>query len=331
MQTLSNISKYIFLVFLSCSVLVVWDGIRSNTDGYNISTTEPEPTPEVVPPAVVKAPKETQTKAVQAVSAKHDDTIWSNISGDFTIDHKAKSPRVQKEIHILLSNKHHLNKILTDAAPYIYYIYQQTQNRGLPAELALIPFIESEFNPNDHSYSGALGLWQLMPQTARELGIRVHDGYDGRRNVINSTKAALAYFNDLGKMFHGDWYLALAAYNCGQGKVLSATRRMHTKDYWSLRLPQETKIYVPKLLAIAEIIKHHDKYGVELPHVNNAPYFKQVDTNKSVSLTKFAKNSGVSIKALHKLNPDLKRVGVVVRQKNGEHTLLVPVAKSVIV
>lgn len=333
MQTITSISKYIFLAFLSCSFLVAWDGIHNNAaiDNVGVSaiTNEPESAPEVAPPI---AAKETTTKAVQAVAARQSNTtIWSNITSDFSIDHKAQSPRVQKEIHRLLSNKQHLNKILTDAGPYIYYIYQQTQARGLPAELALIPFIESEFNPNDHSYTGALGLWQLMPQTARELGVRVHSSYDGRRNIITSTKAALAYFNDLGKNFNGNWYLAIAAYNCGQGKVEWATRRMHSKDYWHLPLPQETKYYVPRLLAVAEIIKHHDKYGVKLPQISNQPYFKQVDANKSVSLTRFAMKSGVNIKTLQKLNPDLKHVGVVVAQKNGEHTVLVPVTKSVIV
>src|SRR5262249_6307926 len=148
-----------------------------------------------------------------------------------------------------------------------------TRARDLPAELALIPVIESEYNPNDRSNKGATGLWQLMRQTAHELGVVVQGGYDGRRNVLASTKAALAYFKDLGDLFNGNWYLAIAAYNCGQGRVQSAIRRTGSESFWNLPLPRDTKYYVPRLLAVAEIVKHPAKYGITLPQVQNKPYF----------------------------------------------------------
>src|SRR5262249_50075837 len=149
----------------------------------------------------------------------------------------------------ILADQEHFYKILKSAVPYIYYIHKQTQASGLPAELALIPFIESEFNPNDLSNKGALGLWQLMSGTARDLGVKIRSGYDGRRNVITSTNAALAYFKDLGKLFKGNWYLAIAAYNCGEGRVQSSIKRTGHRNFWELPLPQETKYYVPRLLA----------------------------------------------------------------------------------
>lgn len=251
------------------------------------------------------------------------ETIWSSISTRLSLDHRLQSERVQAEIHKLLANKKKLYEILKSSAPYIYYIHQKTQARHLPSELALIPAIESEFNPNDRSKTGATGLWQLMPVTAMELGVKVKANYDGRRNIIFSTDAALAYFKDLRNSFHGNWDLAISAYNCGQGKVKSATRRAGSSNFWKLKLPAETKVYLPKLLAIAEIIQHPKKYGIKLPPVSNRPYFIQLELSKPVSLAKIAKVTGTNIKTLHVLNPDYRHEQPQ-PNKHGTYTLLVP-------
>src|SRR5262249_6023944 len=134
-----------------------------------------------------------------------------------------------------------------------------------------------------------------------------------------------AYLKDLGEYFDGDWYLALAAYNCGQGKVKSALRRAGSQSFWNLHLPHETKVYVPKLLAVSAIVKDPKKYGVHLPPVTNKPYFAELEVKKSVSLNQVAKSSGISIETLHKLNPDYKKQGKVV--KEGANRLLVPISK----
>jgi membrane-bound lytic murein transglycosylase D len=152
-------------------------------------------------------------------TTKTVDSFWGNLSSELQLDHKTESKAVQNEIRKLLADQDKLYSILKAAGPYIYFIDQQRKARGLPAELALIPVIESEFNPNDHSSKGATGLWQLMPRTATDLGIKVRSNYDGRRNVLNSTNAALAYFNDLGNTFKGNWLLAIAAYNCGEVRI----------------------------------------------------------------------------------------------------------------
>lgn len=251
-------------------------------------------------------------------------SIWSSISARLALDHKAQSARVRAEIHKLLADKRKLYAILKSAAPYIYFIHQKTQARKLPSELALIPAIESEFNPNDRSKRGATGLWQLMPVTARELGVKVRPNYDGRRNIVSSTEAALAYFSDLKNSFHGNWDLAISAYNCGEGKVKSATRRAGSTNFWNLRLPAETKVYLPKLFAIAEIIQHPDRYGVKLPLVGNRPYFIQLELNKSVNLAKIAKTIGTDIHTLHALNPDYHQEQAQ-PNKHGSYTLLVPI------
>ena len=131
--------------------------------------------------------------------------VWLEIRHEFALDHQVHSERVHTEIQKWLADPERLNHVLEAATPYIYFIYQQTQAKGLPAELALIPVVESEFNPNDRSRKGAVGLWQLMPQTARELGVNM-SGHDGRRNVTISTQAALTYLKDLGELFNGNWF-----------------------------------------------------------------------------------------------------------------------------
>lgn len=252
------------------------------------------------------------------------ESIWSNIGSKLVLDHKVQSARVQKEIRNILADKKKLYEILESAAPYIYFIHQKTLARKLPSEIALIPAIESEFNPNDRSNRGAAGLWQLMPVTARELGVKVKSNYDERRNVVSSTEAALAYFSDLKNDFHGNWDLAISAYNCGQGTVKHATRRAGSTNFWNLKLPAETKVYLPKLLAIAEIIKHPEKYGVKLPPVSNRPYFIQLVMNKPVVLSTIAKTTGTDIDTLHVLNPDYRGERSQ-PNKHGAYTLLVPV------
>lgn len=273
----------------------------------------------------------TQTVATKSATpatstAAASDLIWVRIGDHLQMNHYADNPRVQKEIHRILGDKKSFQTILQRSAPYIYYIYKQTQARHLPAELALIPIIESEYNPNDHNSIGAMGLWQLMPATAKILGVKIGNGYDGRRNVIISTKAALAFYTDLGKFFNGNWILAIAAYNCGQGGVDAAIKRAGgSRDFFKLSVPQETRYYVPRLLAIATIIKHAHRYGIVLPNIKDAPYFTEVKMAKSESLSTYAKNSGVDLDVLKKLNPDYGNGKIVTVSK----TLLVPVSSTV--
>ncbi|SRR5579883_1972883 len=309
MQLILSRSKFLILAVLSCILLIIWNSssINNNLD--------------VVRFVPIDIDENSSSNSASS-------TVWDSLRSEFKLDHNVQSSRVQAEIRNLLSDPDKLSQILRAAGPYIYFIHKQTQARGLPAELALIPFVESEFNPNDHSTKGATGLWQLMRGTAHELGIKVKAGYDGRRNVIDSTKAALAYFKDLGNEFKGNWYLAIAAYDCGQAKVESVKRRTGSDNYWNLPLPKETKYYVPRLLAVAEIVQHPQKYGVQLPPISNEPYFTEVKVTKSVSLPTVAKSSGISLATLTTLNPDYNHGPIA---KNGAYSLLIPVEKETIV
>lgn len=302
MQLIISFSKFLLLVILTCSLLVTWN--------YNI-------------PDFVRFSAINNTERNVNVLPAESKSIWHSMRHEFTLDHQVQSARVQHEIRRLLADQKRLYNILKAAGPYIYFILNQTKSRGLPAELALIPVIESEFNPYDRSTKGATGLWQLMPQTAHDLGVKVHSGYDGRRNVVDSTKAALAYFNDLGTNFNGNWLLAIAAYNCGQYRVESAERRSGSHSFWNLRLPTETKYYVPRLLAVAAIVQNPEKYGISLPPINDEPYFAEVKVDKPVNLDQVAKSSGINPKTLDTLNPDYHRTSMV-KKKDG-YSLLVPV------
>ncbi len=284
MSFVSSLSKRILFIVLSCSLLLISDFI--NTDLTGVSLLNP----------------------VTYDATGTARSVWTSMGREFALDHEVDSVAVRAQIKMWLADKERLNHILESAAPYIYFIYQETQDQGLPAEIALIPVIESEFNPYDRSNRGATGLWQLMPQTAHELGVNVRSGYDGRRNVVSSTRAALFYFKDLGEMFRGNWLLAIAAYNCGQIKVAHATKRAGSDNFWNLHLPKETELYVPRLLAVAEIIKNPKKYGVVLPTVDNKPYFKEVTIDKTTNLNQLAETSGSDLKTVKKLNPDYKQV-----------------------
>jgi membrane-bound lytic murein transglycosylase D len=310
MQSIFNLSKYLVIVaVLTLALLTTW----YNDEAEVISLVQP-------------SSYSYSSESASTGKGNSGDSIWRIMSREFELDTKAQSAQVQAEIRKLLAEPGRLYSILKSALPYIYFIHEQTKARGLPAEIALIPVIESEFNPYDHSKKGATGLWQLMKVTAHELGVNVSSGYDGRRNVVASTKAALAYFNDLGKFFNGNWYLAIAAYNCGQFRVKSAIRHAGTNSFWSLSLPQETKFYVPRLLAVAAIVKNPEKYGVQLPHVDNQPYFKEVPVTKPVNLNKVAKTAGVNVDTLNKLNPDFTRGSY---PKKEVASLLVPADKAV--
>jgi membrane-bound lytic murein transglycosylase D len=299
MQLLIKQSKILIFTVLCCSLLFILSGnnLQHPEKHFNV---------------------------VKVITAN---SVWNNMSHEFKLNHKTESSQVQAEIRKLLADQNKFYSILKAAGPYIYFIYQQTKALGLPAEIALIPIIESEFNPNDHSNKGATGLWQLMPATAQELGVKVKSSYDGRRSVTASTKAALAYFNDLGNTFNGNWYLAIAAYNCGQMRIASAERRSGSHSFWNLPLPRETKYYVPKLLAVAAIIENPKKYGVRLPETINKPYFAELKVKKSVDLQQIAKKSGIEIKTLHTLNPDYNH-GPALPNKKGSYTLLVPANKA---
>ncbi len=253
--------------------------------------------------------------------------IWKQIAKDFTLSEYEDTPEVQKQIRWYQNHSKSLTQIAERAAPYLYYIHQQVREKGLPGELVLLPIIESAYNPFAYS-QGASGLWQLMPQTGSRLGIKQSAAFDGRRDVVSSTQAALSYLGYLDNIFDDNWLLAIAAYNSGPGTVLNADKANKgahgDTEFWSLRLPATTKQYVPRLLAIAAIISNPEKYGIQLPNVPNEPYFAKVDITDPIALSKVAKLSEVPANDIYNLNAGYNQKQVAT---NAPKHLLIPVEK----
>ncbi len=228
-------------------------------------------------------------------STTKKENFWQALSQDFSLSQNQTNPYIQKQIHWYQRHPHHLERILKKASPIIQYVYQQTSREHLPAELVLIPIIESQYNPTIAAKSGATGLWQMMPGTAAKFGLRVDHHHDGRRDVTASTKAALRYLCYLYRYFHNDWLLALAAYEAGEGRIQAITRHGH--DYWQLPV---TKNYVPRLLAIAEIIKEPYRYHISLPRIADRQVASQTwDEARDLTMTNLKRGMNANSRKNH--------------------------------
>lgn len=256
------------------------------------------------------------------------DSLWEYIADNFQLDHQVHRSEVKQQIHFFQTHQTFLKQVAKQAQPYMYYITQMVEKYNLPGELVLLPVIESAYDPFAHSWVGAAGLWQFMPATASDAGVKQNWWYDGRRDIIISTEAALKYLTYLNRLFNDNWQLAVASYNCGEGSVRRAIKynndRKLKTDFWSLKLPYETRSYVPRLLALAEIIKNPEKYRIKLDHFPIKPYFTEVDIGFQVNLAKVAKMADMSLTDLYLLNPGYNRWST---DPDGPHKLLLPIAK----
>lgn len=202
-----------------------------------------------------------------------------------------------------------VSKILNRATPFVGHIVESLDKRYLPVELALLPAIESGYQPDVHSAEKAAGIWQIVPLTARDIGIAHNQWFDGRADIVKSTDAAIDYLSYLNAEFHGDWLLTLAAYNAGPGRVRSAIRRNETQgqpvDFWSLKLPRETREYVPKFLALVAMLRQDSLPGLEIPVLDRGNAFEVLDFGHQTSLDKVAVASGVPELSLRNINAGL--------------------------
>ncbi len=254
---------------------------------------------------------------------------WDVTRSKLQLTKEFKHPRVSKEVKSYNSYPLHMTKVSSQAAPFYHYVLQEVLKRSFPSEVALLPVIESMYNPNAYSQGKAAGVWQFIPSTAKYLGIDKNDWYDGRRDIIVSTKTALDYLERYNKRFDGDWLLTFAAYNAGGGTVSKAMRKNRERglatDYWSLKLPKETTHYVPRILAIAAIVKDPKKYNINIPSIDNTPYFKVIDVKSQIDLAKVAKLSRIKLKKIQLLNSGFNRN---ITSPTGPHRLLIPVKKA---
>ncbi len=254
--------------------------------------------------------------------------LWSRIRDGFALpDHD--HPRIEADLKWYARHPHYLDRVAERATPYLHLIVEQVETRGMPMEIVLLPVVESAFQPFAYSHGRAAGLWQFVPGTGRRFGLRQTWWYDGRRDVAESTRAALDYLSYLHRHFDGDWLLALAAYNSGEGTVQAAMRRNRAKgkptDFWSLDLPDETRGYVPRLLAISSIVDNPAAHGAQLISVPDEPFLTSVDVDGQIDLDLAAELAGVSLEDIYRYNPGFNRWAT---DPDGPHKLLIPLERE---
>ncbi len=261
----------------------------------------------------------------EAAAPVHRD-LWDRIRAGFSFP-ALDNQYVQHYERWYQSRSEYLHRVVERARRYLFYIVEEVETRNMPMEIALLPGIESAFKPNAYSRAHAAGLWQFIPSTGRHYGLKQNWWYDGRRDVVRATQAALDYLQKLHKEFNGDWFLALAAYNAGENRVHRAIaynrKRGRDTSYPNLRLKAETRRYVPKLIALKNIILDPARYGLRLDPIVNKKYFAEVDTKSQVDLSVVSELAGIPNSELRNLNPAFRRWAT---DPDGPHRLLVPVA-----
>jgi membrane-bound lytic murein transglycosylase D len=264
---------------------------------------------------------------------KHDfaqdvDNLWQRIGMGLKLAIPGQ-PEIEREVEWYRDNQEFIDRTVERARPYLHYIVEEIDRRKMPLELALLPVVESAYRPTAYSRHKAAGVWQFIPATGRRFGLKQNNWYDGRRDVLASTQAALDYLQQLHDEMDGDWLNAIAAYNCGERNVLRAIeqnrRAGKPTDFWSLKLPKETKGYVPRLLAVSTIVKSPTRFNVILNKIPNRPFLATVDADRQVDLGKVAAHAGVSLDELRALNPGyLRRM----TDPKGPHLIALPIDKA---
>ena len=241
--------------------------------------------------------------------------IWQHIAKYLTLTEFYQHPNVKEQKQKFISNEEYLTVVSRRAEPFIHFILEELKQRQMPAELVALPIVESSYSPIARSHANAAGLWQFMSYTATEYGLERSISYDARYDVHASTHAALDYLSYLHQKFDGDWLLAMAAYNAGPQRVKRAQRRSKGENksygesiFWQLKLPLETRRYVPKILALSAIIKDKNLSNNMLYPVSDEPYLASLEITKRITLSALANDTGVDTKELLKLNPALRTV-----------------------
>lgn len=250
--------------------------------------------------------------------------LWQRVLADFKLD-DIDNPRIEAQLKWYDRHQKYMDRVNNRAIRYLHFITEQIEARDIPGELALLPIVESAFDPFAYSHGRASGVWQFIPGTGKMYGMKQDWWIDGRRDIRLSTIGALKYLTALQREFKGDWMLALAAYNSGAGTVRKAIRKNKRRgkptDYWSLSLPKETRAYVPKLLALAKLLKYPEKYQLKFKPLANKPYFKAVETHGQIDLAAVADLSGTPLDEVYKLNAGYNRWAT---HPKGPHQVLVP-------
>lgn len=243
----------------------------------------------------------------------------------------ATDPAIQAELEWFASHPEYLDRVFLRSESFLHHIVETLDERGMPLDLALLPVVESAFDPFAYSHGRAAGLWQIIPGTGRRLGLKQNWWFDARRDVLESTRAALDYLERLHEMFDGDWLLAVAGYNSGEGNVARAIRRAEAAgeptDFWGIKryLPAETRTYVPRLLALKQLVAAPSHLGLSLPVLADEAFFEIIETGGQIDMALASELAGLSTEALYWLNPGVNRWAT---DPDGPHRLLIPVDRA---
>jgi len=261
----------------------------------------------------------------RAFASRTHESVWQHLRAGFKLESHTDKKALQSQLAWYAGHSGYIQRVMERSDPFLHYILSEAEKLDLPTELVLLPIVESAFQPFAYSHGRAAGIWQFIPATGRLYGLKQDWWYDGRRDIYTSTQAALKYLTNLNKLFKGDWLLALAAYNSGSGtvqKAIKKNRKRHKPtDFWSLDLPKETRDYVPKLLALKELISHPQKYDVSLRCIPHVPGFKRVDAGSQIDLALAAELAEIDLDTLYSYNPAYNRWAT---PPNGPHQLLLP-------
>ncbi len=275
--------------------------------------------------AAAAAASEPSVPVAGLAPAQYADLFDRMRAGFKLADDPSRTP-IEQQLNWYVNNPDYIERAFGRAELYLYHIVTELESRGMPLELALLPVVESAFEPYAYSVASASGLWQFIPGTGSRFGLKQDWWYDGRRDVVESTRAALDYLRALHDEFGGDWLLAIAAYNCGELAVERAIEINRSAgrpiDFWSLRLPAETRAYVPKLLAMRRLVAEPERYGLSISPIPNQPYFARVATGGQINLKLAAEIAGVTPEEVYELNPAYHRWAT---DPGGPHFLLLPV------
>lgn len=268
-----------------------------------------------------------EPEVIEEETVQSHTDLWQYIASRFDM-YIPDNRRITNQLNWYQKHPAYMDRVNKRATPFLSHIVTALEENDMPMELALLPIVESAFDPFAYSHGRAAGMWQFIPGTAKRFGMKQNWWYDGRRDVIASTQGAIKYLKYLHKMFDGDWLHAIAAYNSGEGRVLRAIRSNKKRglptDFWHLDLPRETRAYVPKLLALSDLLKRADELNFPWPEMKNEPVTELVDIGSQIDLAVAAEFAGLTVEQLHALNPGFNRWAT---DPNGPHYLLLPINK----
>lgn len=312
---------------LLCFAFLAGCATQPGMPGDPVLSTAPAPTTPAVKPHISNDPLKSITPSqiggLKVTAAEPPKELWDRIRRGYAMP-DLQDPLVTDREQWYSSRPDYIQRMTERSSKYLFHIVEELERRQMPTELALLPFIESAFNPQAVSSAKAAGMWQFMPATGKYFDLKQNAFRDDRRDVLASTRAALDYLQKLHGMF-GDWHLALAAYNWGEGSVGRAIARNKKAGlgtgYLDLNMPAETRMYVPKLQAVKNIVANPQGFRTELPMIANHPYFQQVQLSRDIDVALAARLADVRIEDFKALNPSAHRPVIIA---SGTPQILLP-------